>query len=157
MSQQWGEYIAMLSSQGFPSSSNYKNFPGTYNTNFGAGTSNTDFGACTSNYEIECYTPNLLSVTQGLDNIELNYTDPPTHILHPSPILYQLLHKTLSPEDPIAGSLANESDAASEPNEMDYPIPPEDGIQDVDINVVAENFVQGYAKFYDKNEGRLDV
>ncbi|KAL2243865.1 UNVERIFIED_CONTAM: hypothetical protein Sindi_0504500 [Sesamum indicum] len=139
MSQQLGEYMAMLSSQGFPSSSNYKNFTSTYNSNFDA-------------------------------------------------------------EDPIADSLANESDAGSEPDEVDYPIPPEDGIEDVDINVVAENVAQGtstssqpvtaqrtsqktfyrsipffeqtfpevpvdsidvpnlrYAKFYNKNEGRLDV
>ncbi|KAL2231116.1 UNVERIFIED_CONTAM: hypothetical protein Sindi_1706000 [Sesamum indicum] len=201
MSQPWGEYMAMLSSQGFPSSSNYENFTGTYNSNFDAGTSNRDFGAGTSNYDTDCYTPNVVSVTQGLDNIELNYTEP-THSHTPSTshfILTSAQH-IAEPKDPIADSLANESDAASEPDEVDYPIPPEDGIEDVDINVVAENVAQGtstssqpvtpqrtsqetfyrsipffeqtfpevpvdsidvpnlrYAKFYDKNEGRLDV
>ncbi|KAL2240943.1 UNVERIFIED_CONTAM: hypothetical protein Sindi_0735500 [Sesamum indicum] len=48
-----------------------------------------------------------------------------------------------NPEDPIADSLANESDAAFEPDEVDYPIPPEDGNEDVDINVIAENVAQG--------------
>ncbi|KAL2241000.1 UNVERIFIED_CONTAM: hypothetical protein Sindi_0741200 [Sesamum indicum] len=201
MSQQWGEYMAMLSSQGFPSSSNYENFTGTYNSNFDAGTSNPDFGAGTSHYDTDCYTPNVVSVTQGLDNIELNYTEP-THSHTPSTshFIPTSAQHIAEPEDPIADSLANESDAASEPDEVDYPIPPEDGNEDVDINVVAENVAQGtstssqpvtaqrtsqeifyrsipffeqtfpevpvdsidvpnlrYAKFYDKNEGRLDV
>ena len=201
MSQQWGEYMAMLSNQGFPSSSNYENFTGTYNSNFDAGTSNPDFGAGTSHYDTDCYTPNVVSVTQGLDNIELNYTEP-THSHTPSTshFIPTSAQHIAEPEDPIADSLANESDAASEPDEVDSPIPPEDGIEDVDINVVAENVAQGtstssqpvtphrttqqifypsipffeqtflevpvdfidisnlrYAKFYDKNKGRLDV
>ncbi|KAL2235909.1 UNVERIFIED_CONTAM: hypothetical protein Sindi_1323100 [Sesamum indicum] len=211
MSQQYGEYMALLSSHGFPSSSNYENFTGTYNTNFGVGTSNTDFGADTSNYDIECYTPNVVSVTQGLDNIELNYTEP-THSYTPSTSNFipndvevedpieNFAQDDAEPEDPFADTLAYDSEAASKSDEVDYPIPPEDGLQDVDINVVAENFAQDtstssqpamphrttqqifyrsvsffgqiflevlvdsidvpnlkYAKFYDKNEGRLDV
>ncbi|KAL2230549.1 UNVERIFIED_CONTAM: hypothetical protein Sindi_1649300 [Sesamum indicum] len=106
----------MLSSQGFSSSSNYENFTGTYNSNFDA----------------------------GLDNIELNYTKP-THSHTPSTFHFipTSAQDIAEPEDPIADSLANESDAASEPDEVDYPIPPEDGIEDVDINVVAENVAQG--------------
>ncbi|KAK4410223.1 hypothetical protein Sango_0095300 [Sesamum angolense] len=46
-------------------------------------------------------------------------------------------------EDPIGDSFANESDDASEPDEAEYPIPPEDGPNDVDINVMAETFAQG--------------
>ncbi|KAL2237473.1 UNVERIFIED_CONTAM: hypothetical protein Sindi_0939000 [Sesamum indicum] len=130
MSQQWGEYMAMLSSQGFPSSSNYENFTGTYNSNFDAGTSNPDFGAGTSNYDTECYTPNVVSVTQELDNIELNYTElTHSHTPSTSHFIPTSAQHIAEPEDPIADSLANESDAASEP----------------------------YAKFYDKNKGRLDV
>ncbi|KAL0407717.1 UNVERIFIED_CONTAM: hypothetical protein Sradi_1706100 [Sesamum radiatum] len=58
------------------------------------------------------------------------------------------------------------TDASSEPDEVDYPIPSEDGPNDVDINIMAENFAQAdsidvptmkYAKFYNKNEGKLDV
>ncbi|KAL2243914.1 UNVERIFIED_CONTAM: hypothetical protein Sindi_0509400 [Sesamum indicum] len=148
----------------------------------------------------QCYTPNVVSVTQGFDNIELNYTEP-THSHTPSTshFIPNFAQDIAELEDLIADTLANESDAAFKPDEVDYPIPPEDGIQDVDINVVAENFAQGtstssqsvtphrttqqifyrsipfeqtfsevpvdsidvpnlrYAKFYDKNEGRLDV
>ncbi|KAL2237834.1 UNVERIFIED_CONTAM: hypothetical protein Sindi_0975100 [Sesamum indicum] len=138
---------------------------------------------------------------QRLDNIELNYTEP-THSHTPSTshFIPNSAQDNAEPEDPIADTLANESDVAFEPDKVDYPIPPEDGIQDVDINIVAENFAQGtttfsqpvtphrttqqifyrsilffdqtfpevsvdsidvpnlrYAKFYDKNEGRLDV
>ncbi|KAL2249979.1 UNVERIFIED_CONTAM: hypothetical protein Sindi_2471600 [Sesamum indicum] len=201
MSQQWGEYMAMLSSQGFPSSSNYENFTGTYNSNFDAGTSNPDFGASTSHYDTDCYTPNVVSVTQGLDNIELNYTEPThSHTSSTSHFIPTSAQHIAEPEDPIADSLTNESDVASEPDEVDYPIPPEDENEDVDINVVAENVAQGtsissqpvtpqrtsqetfyrsipffeqtfpevpvdsidvpnlrYEKFYDKNEGRIDV
>ncbi|KAL0397403.1 UNVERIFIED_CONTAM: hypothetical protein Scaly_0188700 [Sesamum calycinum] len=45
-------------------------------------------------------------------------------------------------EDPTADSFVNESDAASEPDEAEYPIPPEDGPDHVDINVMAETFAQ---------------
>ncbi|KAK4409627.1 hypothetical protein Sango_0035700 [Sesamum angolense] len=45
-------------------------------------------------------------------------------------------------EDPTADSFVNESDEASEPDEAEYPIPPEDGPDRVDINVMAEIFAQ---------------
>ncbi|KAK4397923.1 hypothetical protein Sango_1267800 [Sesamum angolense] len=48
--------------------------------------------------------------------------------------------------NPIGNSFANESDEASEPDEAEYPIPPEDGPDDVDINVMAETFAQGGAE-----------
>ncbi|KAL0434860.1 UNVERIFIED_CONTAM: hypothetical protein Sradi_0193900 [Sesamum radiatum] len=38
------------------------------------------------------------------------------------------------------------ADASSEPDEVDYPIPSEDGPNDVDINIMAENFAQGQVK-----------
>ncbi|KAK4400415.1 Pentatricopeptide repeat-containing protein, mitochondrial [Sesamum angolense] len=46
-------------------------------------------------------------------------------------------------ENPIGDSLVNESDEASELDEAEYPIPPEDGPNHVDINVMAETFAQG--------------
>ncbi|KAL0340389.1 UNVERIFIED_CONTAM: hypothetical protein Sradi_4555700 [Sesamum radiatum] len=45
-------------------------------------------------------------------------------------------------EDPTADSFVNESDEASESDEAEYPIPPEDGPDRVDINVMAETFAQ---------------
>ncbi|KAL0303210.1 UNVERIFIED_CONTAM: hypothetical protein Sradi_6189100 [Sesamum radiatum] len=48
--------------------------------------------------------------------------------------------------DPILDTFGNLSDASSEPDEVDYPIPPEDGPNDVDINIMAENFAQGQVK-----------
>ncbi|KAL0370367.1 UNVERIFIED_CONTAM: hypothetical protein Sangu_0354800 [Sesamum angustifolium] len=39
-------------------------------------------------------------------------------------------------------TFVNESDEASEPDEAEYPIPPEDGPDRVDINVMAETFAQ---------------
>ncbi|KAL0287027.1 UNVERIFIED_CONTAM: hypothetical protein Sradi_7133400 [Sesamum radiatum] len=39
-------------------------------------------------------------------------------------------------------SFVNESDVASEPDEAEYPIPPEDGPDRVDINVMAATFAQ---------------
>ncbi|KAL0337143.1 UNVERIFIED_CONTAM: hypothetical protein Scaly_1989400 [Sesamum calycinum] len=49
-------------------------------------------------------------------------------------------------EDPIGDSFINKSDEASEPDEAEYPIPPEDGPDHVDINVMAETFAQGGAE-----------
>ncbi|KAL0413976.1 UNVERIFIED_CONTAM: putative phosphoinositide phosphatase SAC9 [Sesamum radiatum] len=102
--------------------------------------------------------------------------------------------------DHIADTFANCSDEGSEPDEVEFSIPPENGPNDVDINVIAEEFARGmsssseqimsnrttqqtyyrsipffdqtfpeipadsvdvptlkYAKFYNTNEGRLDV
>ncbi|KAL0408485.1 UNVERIFIED_CONTAM: hypothetical protein Sradi_1782900 [Sesamum radiatum] len=138
MSQQWGEYMSLLANPGFHSTSN---------TDFLGGTSNPNFCA-----------------------------------------------------DHIADTFANCSDEGSEPDEVEFPIPPENGPNDVDINVIAEEFARGmsssseqimsnrttqqtyyrsipffdqtfpeipadsvdvptlkYAKFYNTNEGRLDV
>ncbi|KAK4381339.1 hypothetical protein Sango_2978400 [Sesamum angolense] len=49
-------------------------------------------------------------------------------------------------EDPIGDSFVNESDEASEPVEAEYPFPPEDGPDYVDINVMAETVAQGGAE-----------
>ncbi|KAL0375510.1 UNVERIFIED_CONTAM: hypothetical protein Sradi_3466700 [Sesamum radiatum] len=46
-------------------------------------------------------------------------------------------------KQPTLNTFGNLSDASSEPDEVDYPIPPEDGPNDVDINIMAENFAQG--------------
>ncbi|KAL0387512.1 UNVERIFIED_CONTAM: hypothetical protein Sradi_2633000 [Sesamum radiatum] len=155
--------MTLLATPGLPSCSNTDylatpGLPSCSNTDYLAGTSNPDFGAGTSNPDF-------------------------------------------SAEDPIGDSFANESDDASEPDETEYPIPPEDGLNDVDINIMVETFAQGmaetssepampnrttqpifyrsilffeqifpeipadfvdvpnlgYAKFYNKFEGRLDV
>ncbi|KAL0356023.1 UNVERIFIED_CONTAM: hypothetical protein Sradi_4049200 [Sesamum radiatum] len=197
MSQQWGEYMSLLANEGLPSSCNPDFGTGTSNPDFGAGTSNVDFGAGTSNYGADDYYPSMVAVTSGLQNIAIYHSEPSQSQIHVS--------ENFTPHqdaavDPILDTFGNLSDASSEPDEVDYPIPPEDGPNDVDINIMAENFAQGmssspepvqtnrttpqsfyrsmpffdqtfpeipadsidvptmkYAKFYNKNEGKLDV
>ncbi|KAL0312774.1 UNVERIFIED_CONTAM: hypothetical protein Sradi_5676700 [Sesamum radiatum] len=197
MSQQWGEYMSLLANEGLPSSCNPDFGTGTSNPDFGAGTSNVDFGAGTSNYGADDYYPSMVAVTSGLENIAIYHSEPSQSQIHVS--------ENFTPHqdaavDPILDTFGNLSDASSEPDEVDYPIPPEDGPNDVDINIMAENFAQGmssspepvqtnrttpqsfyrsmpffdqtfrryqrisidvptmkYAKFYNKNEGKLDV
>ncbi|KAL0342389.1 UNVERIFIED_CONTAM: hypothetical protein Scaly_1901500 [Sesamum calycinum] len=99
----------------------------------------TNFGAGTSNSEPEYYTPNLVTVTQGLDNIDFHYTEPTqSH----TPLSENFIPNENDVEDPTVDSFVNESDEASEPDEAEYPIPPEDGPDRVDINVMAETFAQ---------------
>ncbi|KAL0345621.1 UNVERIFIED_CONTAM: hypothetical protein Sradi_4393400 [Sesamum radiatum] len=163
MSQQWGEYMSLLANEGLPSSCNPDFGTGTSNSDFGAGTSNVDFGAGTSNYGADDYYPSMVAVTSGLENIAIYHSEPSQSQIHVS--------ENFTPHqdaavDPILDTFGNLSDASSEPDEVDYPIPPEDGPNDVDINIMAENFAQAdsidvptmkYAKFYNKNEGKLDV
>ncbi|KAK4409718.1 hypothetical protein Sango_0044800 [Sesamum angolense] len=80
--------------------------------------SNTDYLAGTSNPDFGAGTSNL---DFGAENFIPNENDG---------------------EDPTADSFVNESDEASEPDEAEYPIPPEDGPSRVDINVMAETFAQ---------------
>ncbi|KAK4386306.1 hypothetical protein Sango_2501200 [Sesamum angolense] len=102
-------------------------------------TSNPDFGAGTYNFEPEYYTPNMMTVTQGLDNIDFHYTEPTqSH----TPLSENFIPNENDAEDPTADSFVNESDEASEPDEAEYPIPPEDGTDHVDINVMAATFAQ---------------
>ncbi|KAL0372263.1 UNVERIFIED_CONTAM: hypothetical protein Scaly_0907900 [Sesamum calycinum] len=139
MSNQWGEYMTLLNNPGLPSCSNTDYLAGTSNPDFGAGTSNIDFCAGTSNFEPEYYTPNLVTVTQGLENIDFHYTEPTqSH----TPMSENFIPNENDVEDPTANSFVNESDEASEPNEAEYLIPPEDGPDRVDINVMAETFAQ---------------
>ncbi|KAL0417892.1 UNVERIFIED_CONTAM: hypothetical protein Sradi_1202700 [Sesamum radiatum] len=139
MSNQWGEYMNLLATPGLPPCSNTDYLAGTSNPDFGAGTSNLDFGAGTSHSEPEYYTPNLVTVTQGLDNIDFHYTEPTqSH----TPLSENFIPNENDGEDPTADSFVNESDEASEPDEAEYPIPPEDGPDRVDINVMAETFAQ---------------
>ncbi|KAL0302943.1 UNVERIFIED_CONTAM: hypothetical protein Sradi_6162400, partial [Sesamum radiatum] len=192
-----GEYMSLLANEGLPSSCNPDFGTGTSNPDFGAGTSNVDFGAGTSNYGADDYYPSMVAVTSGLQNIAIYHSEPSQSQIHVS--------ENFTPHqdaavDPILDTFGNLSDASSEPDEVDYPIPPEDGPNDVDINIMAENFAQGmssspepvqtnrttpqsfyrsmpffdqtfpeipadsidvptmkYAKFYNKNEGKLDV
>ncbi|KAL0408228.1 UNVERIFIED_CONTAM: hypothetical protein Sradi_1757200 [Sesamum radiatum] len=197
MSQQWSEYMSLLANEGLPSSCNPDFGIGTSNLDFGAGTSNVDFGAGTSNYGADDYYPSMVAVTAGLENIAIYHLEHSQSQIHVSENFTPHQDATV---DPILDTFGNLSDASSEPDEVDYPIPPEDGPDDVDINIMAENFAQGmssspepvqtnrttpqsfyrsmpffdqifpeipadsidvptmkYAKFYNKNEGKLDV
>ncbi|KAL0333579.1 UNVERIFIED_CONTAM: hypothetical protein Sangu_1514100 [Sesamum angustifolium] len=124
MSNQWGEYMTLLATPGLPSCSN---------TDYLAGTSNPDFGAGTYNSEPEYYTPNMVTVTQGPNNIDFQ-----SH----TPLSENFIPNENDAEDPTADSFVNESDEALEPDEAEYPIPPEDGADHVDINVMAATFAQ---------------
>ncbi|KAL0340060.1 UNVERIFIED_CONTAM: hypothetical protein Sradi_4522800 [Sesamum radiatum] len=139
MSNQWGEYMNLLATPRLPSCSNTDYLAGTSNPDFGAGTSNPDFGAGTYNSEPKYYTPNMVTVTQSLDNIDFHYTEPTqSH----TPLSENFIPNENDAEDPTGDSFVNESDVASEPDEAEYPIPPEDGPDHVDINVVAATFAQ---------------
>ncbi|KAL0336509.1 UNVERIFIED_CONTAM: hypothetical protein Sradi_4862800 [Sesamum radiatum] len=143
MSNQWREYMTLLATPGLPSCSNTNYLAGTSNPDFGAGTSNPEFGAGTYNSEPEYYIPNMVTVTQGLDNIDIHYTEPTqSH----TPLSENFIPHENDAEDPIGDSFVNESDEASEPDEAEYPIPPEDGPNHVDINIMAETFAQGHVK-----------
>ncbi|KAK4406613.1 hypothetical protein Sango_0667800 [Sesamum angolense] len=133
----------LLATPGLPSCSNTDYLVGTSNPDFGAGTSNPDFSAGIYNFEPEYYTPNIVTVTQGLDNIDIHYTEPTqSH----TPLLENFIPHENNAEDPIGDSFANESDDTSELDEAEYPIPPEDGPNDVDINIMVETFAQGMAE-----------
>ncbi|KAL0347888.1 UNVERIFIED_CONTAM: hypothetical protein Scaly_1804800 [Sesamum calycinum] len=131
--------MTLLATPGLPSCSNTDYLAGTSNPNFGAGTSNPDFNSDTYNSEPEYYTPNMVTVTQGLDNIDFHYTEPTqSH----APLSENFIPHENDAEDPTGDSFINESDEASEPDEAEYPIPIEDGPDHVDINVMAETFAQ---------------
>ncbi|KAL0352401.1 UNVERIFIED_CONTAM: hypothetical protein Scaly_1628800 [Sesamum calycinum] len=81
----------------------------------------------------------MVTVTQGLDNIDFHYTEPTqSH----TPLSENFIPNENDPEDPTGDSFVNESDVASEPDEAEYPIPPEDGPNHVDINVMAATLAQ---------------
>ncbi|KAK4388212.1 hypothetical protein Sango_2427800 [Sesamum angolense] len=82
-------------------------------------TSNLDFGAGTSN---------------------LDFGAEPTQ--SHTPLSENFIPNENDVEDPTGDSFVNESDVASEPDEAKYPIPPEDGSDRVDINVMAATFAQ---------------
>ncbi|KAL0314725.1 UNVERIFIED_CONTAM: hypothetical protein Sangu_2316900 [Sesamum angustifolium] len=114
MSQQWGEINPQMSQQW----GEYMNLlatpglPPCSNTDYLAGTSNPDFGA-------------------GTSNLDFGAEPTQSHTSLSEKFLY-----------PTADSFVNESDEASEPDEAEYPIPPEDGPDRVDINVMAETFAE---------------
>ncbi|KAL0444217.1 UNVERIFIED_CONTAM: hypothetical protein Slati_2144400 [Sesamum latifolium] len=142
MSQQWGEYMALLATQGFPSTSNTDFLGGTSNPDFGAGTSNPNFCIGTSNYDAVYYTPDIVTVSRGLENIEIHYTEP-THVSQ------SFMPNEDDEEDPIVDSFANCSDENSEPDEVEFPIPPEEGPNNVDLNVIAQEFAQGMSTSFE--------
>ncbi|KAK4388085.1 hypothetical protein Sango_2415100 [Sesamum angolense] len=78
--------------------------PPCSNTDYLASTSNPDFGAGTSN---------------------LDFGAEPTQ--SHTPLSENFIPNENDGEDPTADSFVNESDEASEPDEAEYPIPPEDG------------------------------
>ncbi|KAL0321931.1 UNVERIFIED_CONTAM: hypothetical protein Scaly_2489500 [Sesamum calycinum] len=138
MSNQWGEYMTLLNNPGLPSCSNTDYLAGTSNPDFGAGTSNLDFVQVHLILSLNII-PNLVTVTQGLDNIDFHYTEPTqSH----TPLSENFIPNENDVEDPTTDSFVNESHEASEPDEAEYPIPPEDGPDRVDINVMAETFAQ---------------
>ncbi|KAK4406404.1 hypothetical protein Sango_0646900 [Sesamum angolense] len=98
--------------------------PSCSNTDYLAGTSNPDFGAGTSN---------------------LDFGAEPTQ--SHTPLSENLIPNENDVEDPTGDSFVNESDVASEPDEAEYPIPPEDGPNRVDINVMAATFAQRGAEW----------
>ncbi|KAL0346201.1 UNVERIFIED_CONTAM: hypothetical protein Sradi_4451400 [Sesamum radiatum] len=59
--------------------------------------------------------------------------------------------------DHIADTFANCSDEGSEPDEVEFPIPPENGPNDVDINVIAEEFARGKMQPYICNKARIQA
>ncbi|KAL0423055.1 UNVERIFIED_CONTAM: hypothetical protein Sradi_0840300 [Sesamum radiatum] len=121
MSNQWGEYMTLLATPGLPSCSNTDYLAGTSNPDFGTGTSNPDFGAGTYNSELEYYTTNMVTVTQGLDNIDFHYTEPTqSH----TPLSENFIPHENDAEDPTGDSFVNESDEAWKLDEAEYPIPP---------------------------------
>ncbi|KAL0321381.1 UNVERIFIED_CONTAM: hypothetical protein Sradi_5399600 [Sesamum radiatum] len=99
-------------------------------------TSNTDFLG-------DYYTPDMVAVSRGLENIEINYTEPTHPHTHVSENF--MPHEDEN-ADHIADTFANCSDEGSEPDEVEFPIPPENGPNDVDINVIAEEFARGQVK-----------
>ncbi|KAK4385853.1 hypothetical protein Sango_2709300 [Sesamum angolense] len=97
--------------------------PSCSNTDYLAGTSNPDFSAGTSN---------------------LDFGAEPTQ--SHTPLSENFIPNENDVEDPTGDSFVNESDVASEPDEAEYPIPPEDGPDRVDINVKAATFAQRRAE-----------
>ncbi|KAK4407914.1 hypothetical protein Sango_0372400 [Sesamum angolense] len=125
--------------------------PSCSNTDYLAGTSNPDYGAGTSNTDFGA------EPTQSHTPLSENF----------------IPHENDAEDS--ADSFVNESDEASELDEAEYPIPPEDGLDHVDINTTfyrsipffEQTFPEipadsvdvpnlRYAKFYNKSEGRLD-
>ncbi|KAL0431483.1 UNVERIFIED_CONTAM: hypothetical protein Sradi_0774300 [Sesamum radiatum] len=85
----------------------------------------------------------MVAVSRGLENIEINYTEPTHPHTHVSENF--MPHEDEN-ADHIADTFANCSDEGSEPDEVEFPIPPENGPNDVDINVIAEEFARGQVK-----------
>ncbi|KAL0336985.1 UNVERIFIED_CONTAM: hypothetical protein Scaly_1973600 [Sesamum calycinum] len=121
MSQQWGKANPQMSNQWgeYITLLATPGLPSCSNTDYLAGTFNPDFGAGTSNPDFDAEPTQ--SHTPLLENLKPNENDA---------------------EDPTGDSFVNESDVASEPDEAEYPIPPEDGPDHVDINVMAATFAQ---------------
>ncbi|KAK4383201.1 hypothetical protein Sango_2799600 [Sesamum angolense] len=126
MSQQWGEINPQMSQQWGDANPQMSNQWGEYMTLLATpglpSCSNTDYLAGTSN-------PDFGAGTSNPDFGAKNF----------------IPHEN-DAKNPIGESFANESDDASEPDEAEYPLPPEDGPDDVDINVMAETFAQGGAE-----------
>ncbi|KAK4382727.1 hypothetical protein Sango_2726500 [Sesamum angolense] len=123
MSQQWGEVNPQMSQQWGEANAQMSNQWGECMTLLATpglpSCSNTDYLAGTSN---------------------LDFGAEPTQ--SHTPLSENFIPHENDAEDPIGDSFTNESDDASEPDEAAYSIPPEDGPNDVDINVMAETFAQ---------------
>ncbi|KAL0403988.1 UNVERIFIED_CONTAM: hypothetical protein Sradi_2039600 [Sesamum radiatum] len=140
MSQQWGQYMSLLATHGFPSY-NHDSFAG-------ASTSRHVF-SFEDNIHTEEHIPNMVTVTQGLETIGIHNSGAAlSHSIHEtcregqcnvnfsSHFEPEIDHEAAN--DPRADSSANFEDHDSEPDEVEFPIPPVNPEDDVNINVIVE-------------------
>ncbi|KAL0340433.1 UNVERIFIED_CONTAM: hypothetical protein Sradi_4560100 [Sesamum radiatum] len=141
MSQQWGQYMSLLATRGLPSSNHH--------AVAGASTSRHVFSS-EDNIHREEYIPNVVSVTQGLENIGIHNSgatlshgiqetcgEGQRNVNFSSHLEPEIDHEEAA-NDPQADSFANFEDHDSEPDEVEFPIPPVNPEDDVNINVIVE-------------------
>ncbi|KAL0345366.1 UNVERIFIED_CONTAM: hypothetical protein Sradi_4367900 [Sesamum radiatum] len=144
--------MMLLATQGFPSTFNTDFLGGTSNPDFCIGTSNPNLFTGTSNYDVDYYTPDMVTICRGLENIEIHYTEP----IHPHTHVSQNFMPYKDQwKDPIADKFANCSNEGSELDEVEFLIPLKNGSNDVDINVIAEEFAQDGTHLYTKYKHKM--
>ncbi|KAL0405106.1 UNVERIFIED_CONTAM: hypothetical protein Slati_3824500 [Sesamum latifolium] len=119
MNQQLGNYMSMLADQGFP----YVN---------------QDFFAGPSTPAQADYTLELVTVTQGFENIGIQCMGATSsqnlHEVEEFCTLDDVVH------EPEVDNFANLSDHNSKPDEVKFPIPPVDPENEIDIDIMNETF-----------------
>ncbi|KAK4404210.1 hypothetical protein Sango_0789600 [Sesamum angolense] len=136
-----GQYMSLLATRGLPSSNHH--------AVAGASTSRRVFSS-EDNIHREEYIPNVVSVTQGLENIGIHYSgatlshgiqetcgEGQRNVNFGSHLEPEIDHEEAA-NDPQADSFANFEDHDSEPDEVEFPIPPVNPEDDVNINVIVE-------------------